>query len=54
MHHTPRIPSILARYTGASNNDIMVYHGMSRETMQELYDRSQDDVRGSFADSHPL
>ena len=35
-------------------NDIMVYHDMSRETMQELYDRSQDDVRGSFADSHPL
>ena len=35
-------------------NDIMVYHDMSRESIQDLYDRSQDDVRGSFAVSHPL
>ena len=30
-------------------NDIMVYHGMAEESLEELYTRSQDDVRGSFA-----
>lgn len=30
-------------------NDIMVYHDMAEESLEELYTRSQDDVRGSFA-----